>query len=169
MHDLRVIAAVELHVNATYYAQHFALKSVYEKSQSVMGGKLFSSYRTVFVLAQGLRKSLARDLNCSYEVLVQKEALTICQDRVFASFLCVLSLLSVLGKFKQLYYPDNGIFKYKKLFNQLFAPGTEPLSGKPIIILWSNLAGSLAQKMNHFVPLISPKNNKGWKRGNWAS
>ena len=41
--ELRVMAAVELHVNATYYTGHPALKSVYEKSKSVMGGKLFSN------------------------------------------------------------------------------------------------------------------------------
>ena len=41
VHELREMAAVELHVNATYYARHPALKSVYEKSQSVMSGKLF--------------------------------------------------------------------------------------------------------------------------------
>ena len=54
IHELRVMVAVELHVNAAYYAQHPELKSVYKNSQSVMGGKLFSSYRTVFELAQGL-------------------------------------------------------------------------------------------------------------------
>ena len=102
VHELRVMAAAELHVNATYYAQHPALKSVYEKSQSVMGGKLFSSYRTVFELAQGLREAQTSDLNRSYKALVQKEAMTACQDRVFASFLCVLSLSSVLGRFIQL-------------------------------------------------------------------
>ena len=41
-HKLRVIAAVELQLDATYI-QHFALKSVYEKRQCIMGGKLFSS------------------------------------------------------------------------------------------------------------------------------
>ena len=41
---------VKLHLNVTYYAQHSALKSVDEKSQSVMDGKLFSSYMTVFEL-----------------------------------------------------------------------------------------------------------------------
>ena len=29
-------------------------------------------------------------------------------DRVFVSFLCVLSVSSVLGRFIQMYYPDNG-------------------------------------------------------------
>ena len=50
--ELRVMAAAELHLSATH-AQHLALKSVYEKSQYIMGGKLFSS-RAVFELAQGL-------------------------------------------------------------------------------------------------------------------
>ena len=100
------MAAVELHVNATY-AQHPALKSVTGKSQSVIGGKLFSSCRTVFELAQGLWDSKTSDLNYSYEALVQKKTLTICQDMVFASFLCVLSLSSVLGRFIQL-YSDTG-------------------------------------------------------------
>ena len=58
-------------VNATYYAQHPTLKPVYAKSQLVMGGgKLFSSYRTVFEIAQGLRDFKTSDLNCSYEALV---------------------------------------------------------------------------------------------------
>ena len=55
VHELRVMAAVSsyIHLNATY-AQHLALKSVYEKNKYVMGGKLFSSYKTVFELVQEL-------------------------------------------------------------------------------------------------------------------
>ena len=84
------MAAAELHLNATY-VQHPALKSVYEKYQSVMGGQLFSSYRSIFELAQGLQDSNTSDLNCSYDARTQKEALS-----------------SVLGRIVQLYYPDNG-------------------------------------------------------------
>ena len=50
-----VMTAVELHLNARFYAQHLAMKSVYDKSQSVMSGKLFYFDRVVFELAQGLR------------------------------------------------------------------------------------------------------------------
>ena len=73
---------IELHINAIYYAQHPALKSVYGKSQSVIGGKLFSSCRTVFELAHEYSDSKTSDFNncSSNEALVQKEALTICQD-----------------------------------------------------------------------------------------
>ena len=49
-----MIAAVELHVNATYYTQHQALKSVYGKSQSEIVGNLFSFSRKIFELSQGL-------------------------------------------------------------------------------------------------------------------
>ena len=60
-YELRVIAAVELHVNATYHPQHQTLKSVNGKSQSVIVGKLFYSSRTIFELAQGLLDSKTSD------------------------------------------------------------------------------------------------------------
>ena len=49
VHELRV-AAVKLHLNATYAQHPAALKSVYYEKKS-MGGLLFSSYTTVFELA----------------------------------------------------------------------------------------------------------------------
>ena len=61
-------------LNATYYAQH--PESVYGKSQSVIGGKLWSSYRTVFELIQGgLWDSKTSDLNCSYEALCPERSI----------------------------------------------------------------------------------------------
>ena len=68
-----------------------------------MGDKLFSFYRTVFGLRQGLRDLKTSDLNCLYEALVQREALTICQDRVFGSCLCSVSIISYREKFMHLY------------------------------------------------------------------
>ena len=46
MHELRVMGAVELHVNATYMLNQFMenQKSVYGKIQSVKGDNLFSSH-----------------------------------------------------------------------------------------------------------------------------
>ena len=60
------MAATELHVNATYYAQHPTLKSVYEKSQSVIVGKLFATYRLVFEQAQ-----YSKDVKSFYRLGVQ--------------------------------------------------------------------------------------------------
>ena len=42
VHELRVIAAVELYLNAIYCVEHPVLKSGDELRQSVMYGKLFS-------------------------------------------------------------------------------------------------------------------------------
>ena len=64
--------AVELHVNATYYAQNSALESVYEKNQSLIVGNLFPSYRTVFELAHVLWDFKRSDLNCSYETCPER-------------------------------------------------------------------------------------------------
>ena len=44
VHEHRATAAVDLHVNTTCRAQYPALKSVYGKNQSVIGGKLFLFY-----------------------------------------------------------------------------------------------------------------------------
>ena len=78
-----------------------------EKLISIIGGKLFSFYyKTVFELAQSLQDFKTSDLNWfpGCEALAQNEALTLCQDKVFASFLCVLSLSSVLERFIHLCY-----------------------------------------------------------------
>ena len=83
-------------MNATYYSQHPVLKSVYGKSQSVISHKFFPPYRIVFELTKGFQDSKTNYLNCSYETLVQKEALTICQDMVFESLLSLPP--SVLGR-----------------------------------------------------------------------
>ena len=49
VHKLGVMAAVKLHLIATY-TEHLALKSVYEKRQYIMRGKLFSS-KIIFELS----------------------------------------------------------------------------------------------------------------------
>ena len=58
---------------------------------------------SLFGFFSGITQSKIIDLNRSYEALAQKEGLTVCQDRAFASFPCVLSLSSVLGRFTHLY------------------------------------------------------------------
>ena len=84
-------AAFEIYLNVTY-AQLLALKSVYEKWQSVYewsGYKLFSS-RTMFELGH-IKKypKVVTWIACMRHV--SKEVLTICQDRVSASFLFGIS------------------------------------------------------------------------------
>ena len=89
-----------MHVNEL----HPALKWVHGKGQSVIAGKLFSSIGQCLAQRDPLWDSEKNYLNCFYEALVQEESFTIYQDRVFASFLCALSLPSILGWFINLYW-----------------------------------------------------------------
>ena len=63
---IRVMMAVELHFYPIYHCQHLKLTSLFEKSQSVPGSKFFPSYRAVFEVAQGPRKSRTNNVNCSF-------------------------------------------------------------------------------------------------------
>ena len=67
-----------------------------------MGDKLFTSWRAVFELAQGLQDSKTSDWICLYEVLMQKETLII--------------------RFVQLYCSGNTGMKNskKKMINQFY-------------------------------------------------
>ena len=58
---------------------------------------------TLLFFFSGIAHSKIIDLNWSYKALAQKEALTLCQDRAFASFSCVLSLALALGRFIRLH------------------------------------------------------------------
>ena len=89
-----------------------------------MGGKFFSSYRKAFELAQSFQDSQKSDLNCSYDALVKKEALS-----------------SALGRFKQMCY---------RLSWNSFCPKDRASSCKSHHILWLNINGFLACKINHF-------------------
>ena len=66
----------------------------------------------------GIAQSKAIDLNWSYEALAQREALTLCQDRAFASFSCVLLLASVLGRFIHLYYDTGSLGRGAPLYGK---------------------------------------------------
>ena len=95
VHKLSVMAAVELHVNATYYAQHSAHKSLYGKSQSAIAGKLFSSYMTVFELAQVLQDSKTSDFNCSYKRHLSRKKHWPCVKIGYLHyFLCCITIIS---------------------------------------------------------------------------
>ena len=65
------MAAVELHVNAAYYTRHPAMKSFYEKSQSVMDRKLFSSWLFVIIMSRtSLRVNLLSIVYLNFKELL---------------------------------------------------------------------------------------------------
>ena len=70
---------------------------IYGKKQSVIVGKLFFSYRSVWTSTESSRFQNKWFELLLWDTSLEKKHWIICQDRVFASFLFVLSLLSVLG------------------------------------------------------------------------
>ena len=94
----RVTAAAELHVNATYHAQYPALKSVYGKDQSVIPGHLFSSSIGQCSVQGFLEIPKQVTWLASMKHLSRKK------HWPFESFLCALSLSSVLGRFIHIYW-----------------------------------------------------------------
>ena len=78
--------------------------------------KSMSSNPPVFFSGKAHSKTI--DLNRSYEALIQKEALTLCQDRAFASFSCVLLLASVLGRFIHLYCDTGSLGRGAPLYGK---------------------------------------------------
>ena len=95
--------------------------------------------------------SKTSELNCLYEVFFQKEALTICHDEIFASFLSVLSLSSVFSC-KGWWYSCiilTVVCKIQKDIKPVFSPRIKFLSEKPIV-LWYNTTGSLANKIRTY-------------------
>ena len=61
--------------------------------------KLFCSYESVFELARGLRDPQNRINNKDLGLLVKKQAESICKANIWSSFLCVLTLASLIKIF----------------------------------------------------------------------
>ena len=82
----------------------------------------------MFELARGLRPIEIGNKNGELAALVKSEAKLTCTDKVWPSFLCVLTLSSVIGQPIHLFYSKYGFIKYEKIFNQLIY-----LREKPVI------------------------------------
>ena len=104
-----------------------------EKQEKLPGFFQKSNLPSPVWVFSGITQSKTIDLNWSYEALVQKEALTVYQDRTFASFPCVLSLSSVLGRFKHLYC-DAGSLGRGALSHVKIPPPPLPYQKQPTIL-----------------------------------
>ena len=75
------------------------------------------------------------DLNWSYKALAQKEALTLCQDRAFASFLCVLSLFYHIQEGSHIFMMIPA--HWEEEHRSLEGKQSLPFSHIPNIYIWS--------------------------------
>ena len=57
IHLLRILTSLELFPNHEFYSKHPVLSDVYNNGKTVLGEKLFCSFKSVFELVRGLRDS----------------------------------------------------------------------------------------------------------------
>ena len=103
---LRVMLSLELFLNSNFYASHPFIENLHNSNKH-----LFSKLKSVFFLTLSHKTSdlSGKELSKVTDAeLVKQEALSMCQDKVWCSLMCVLSLPSVLQQTIELHYPDFG-------------------------------------------------------------
>lgn len=150
--SLRVMVSIELFLNANFYCNHPSFHSIFAKHKE----KVCSNVNNLLPMSVSFD---ALDSGSSGEELVRVEAIFICTDKQWASFLCILGLSSVTNRNITLFYPDCGEIRFKLLFNQQVNPRL-PLAttaSDDLHILFSFQGAVTAGeifKPNHFVPIV---------------
>lgn len=145
--SLRILASIELFVNANYYYNHPLF-------QKAVDCNFFSSVASVLSFSVSIDTI---DSNLKGENLIKYEAKKILENGKWSSFVSMLALSSVLGLRIFTYYPDCGEEKYKKLFNQEIFPRSLLKSNTLALHILFCYQGTFTPKPfkpNHFVPLF---------------
>ena len=129
---LRYLTSAELFLNSDYYYQHPLLLSVYNNNKD-----LFSCYDTLFSICVS---NSALKSNVTKSLLVIEESKKNVKNYVWAPFLCILSLSSVIKRSIITCYPDFGIAKYRVVFNQKVLPRCKDNCFVPFRILFCGLS-----------------------------
>ena len=110
MYGLRLTTFVEKHLKATYHADSPAAKSCFEESQSVIGVKIFTLHRAVVL-------SYQRVFEIPKQVTLIARARHLSEKSIYIIFECLVIVFSFIVRFAQLFFPNNGIYKYKSILN----------------------------------------------------
>ena len=111
---LRYLTSAELFLNFDYYYQHPLLLSVYNNNKD-----LFPRYDSLFSICVS---NPALKTNITKNLLVIEESKMNAKNYVWAPFLCILSLSSVIKRSIITCYPDFGIARYRVVFDQKILP-----------------------------------------------
>ena len=82
IHLLRILTSAGLFLIHIFYSRHPILTDVYNNDNTVLGGKLFTSYESIFELTRGLRDSQTSIINKDLGLLVKKEGENIYKDNI---------------------------------------------------------------------------------------
>ena len=94
------------------------------------------------------------DSNKKLSDLVKEEAINICENKIWSSFLCILA--SVTSRKINCYYPDIGSIRYRTMFNCIIQSRIPQMSVEDLHILFSyeGVLRSSTFQHNHYVLII---------------
>lgn len=150
--ELRLLACIDIFLNARYYANHPVLNKTYNDHKDE-----FSNYLSVFTcsVSDKTLNAFEKTKYCPVE-LCKKEAFVCCEKRAWSSFITICALTYVLGRCISTFYPDKGSFKkYIQIFNDknIFPRGLHSEISSTLNILFcrsSALSKSSTFAPNHF-------------------
>ena len=96
------------------------------------------------------------DSNKTIYGLVKEEAMNMCENKIWSSFLCILVLSSVTSYKINCYYPNIGSIRYLSMFSCIIQSRISQMSVEDIHILFSyqGVLRSSTFQHNHYVPII---------------
>ena len=146
--DLRAATAIELYLNSSFYSHHPYIVSLSQNYPNI-----FRCPENVLMMSVS-QKSI--DSNKKLSDLVKEEAINICENKIWSSFLCILALASVTSRKINCYYPDIGSIGYRNMFNCIIQSRMPQMSVEDIHILFSyeGVLRSSTFQYNHYVPII---------------
>ena len=146
-------------LNCEFYSRHPVLTDVCNNGKTVLDKKFFTSFNSMFELARGLQPIEIGNKNGDLAGLVKNEVKLTCTDKVSSSFLCVLTISSVICQPIHLFYSKCGFIKYEEIFNQLIYPREKSNSNckEILFLIWTNSGGRQKNVIinNHFAPVIN--------------
>ena len=107
--DLRAATAAELYLNSSFYSNDPYIVSLSQNYPNIF--RCPENVLMIFVSQKSI------DSNKKLSDLVKEEAINICENKIWSSFLCILALASVTSRKINCYYPDIGSIRYRTMFN----------------------------------------------------
>nr|XP_047145808.1 zinc finger MYM-type protein 1-like [Hydra vulgaris]XP_047145866.1 zinc finger MYM-type protein 1-like [Hydra vulgaris] len=157
--DLRMLTAIDLYLNASFYSNHPSFVSLCSKYPNE-----FSSIDNLLAVSVSTHSIDSGKLK---DDLVKEEAFHMCKDFVWSGFLCVLALSTVCSTRVQCYYRTIGsLLKYKIMFNLKIEPRILCSSSDIVNLLFcfEGINPPCPYKHNHYVPLVFIPDKKCLKR-----
>ena len=149
--SLRVMVSIEIFLNTNFYCNHPSFHSIFATHKE----KVCNSINNLLPMSVSFD---SLDSGLSGEELVRVEAISNCNDKKFASFLCILGLSSVTNRNITLFYPDCGGLRFKLLFNQQVHPRLPLATVSDDLHILFSFQGTVTAgeilKPNHFVPIV---------------